>query len=214
MIAAAARRLRNGEVVLVGIGPPNVAANLARARHAPDLQLVYESGAVGSVPTVSPLSIGDPTLVAGALASFSVGDVFSYVIEGARITTAFVSAAQIDRAGRLNSTCIGGYESPQVRLPGSGGACEIVEHAQRVLVLAPLERRRFPARVAFATSVPSPAAELVVVTDRAVLTRPREHKEIALTALFSGETVESVQAEIGWPLQVAAELEVEPEELE
>src|SRR4051812_2724123 len=147
MIDAAAARLRDHEVVLVGVGAPVVAANRARERQAPNLQLVFESGAVGAVPSRPPLSIGDPTLVAGAIASLSIADVFSYVIEGGRIDTAFVGAAEIDRAGRLNTTTIGPYGNPTSRLPGSGGAAEIVAFAKRVLVLTTLERRRFPERV-------------------------------------------------------------------
>jgi glutaconate CoA-transferase subunit B len=202
MIDAAAERLRDHEVVLVGVGAPVIAANRARERHAPNLQLVFESGAVGAVPARPPLSIGDPTLVSGAIASLSLADIFSYVIEGGRIDTAFVGAAEIDRTGRLNTTVIGPYDSPKSRLPGSGGAAEIVAFSRRVVVLTALERRRFPERVGFVTSEPPPSTEVLVVTDRAVLTRPPGGRELVLTALFDGETVESVQADIGWPLTV------------
>jgi glutaconate CoA-transferase subunit B len=207
MIDAAAARLRDGEVVLVGVGAPVVAANRARERHAPNLQLIFESGAVGAVPSRPPLSIGDPTLVSGAIASLSVADIFSYVIEGGRIDTAFVGAAEIDRAARLNTTVIGDYERPRSRLPGSGGAAEIVAFSRRVLVLTALELRRFPDRVGFVTSAPPPSTEVVVVTDRAVFTRPAGGDELLLSELFDGETHESIQAEIGWPLRAAAELE-------
>lgn len=207
MIDAAAARLRDHEVVLVGVGAPVVAANRARERQAPNLQLVFESGAVGAVPSRPPLSIGDPTLVAGAIASLSIADVFSYVIEGGRIDTAFVGAAEIDRAGRLNTTTIGPYGSPKSRLPGSGGAAEIVAFAKRVLVLTTLERRRFPERVGFVTSDPPANVEVVVVTDRAVLTRPPGGDQLILTELYPGETIESVNAEIGWPLEAAPDLD-------
>jgi glutaconate CoA-transferase, subunit B len=207
MIDAAAARLRDHEVVLVGVGAPVVAANRARERQAPNLQLVFESGAVGAVPARPPLSIGDPTLVAGAIASLSIADVFSYVIEGGRIDTAFVGAAEIDRAGRLNTTTIGPYESPGSRLPGSGGAAEIVAFAKRVLVLTTLELRRFPERVGFVTSDPPARVEVVVVTDRAVLTRPPGGDELLLAELYPGETIESVNAEVGWPLRAAPGLD-------
>jgi glutaconate CoA-transferase, subunit B len=207
MIDAAAARLRDNEVVLVGVGAPVVAANRARERHAPNLQLVFESGAVGAVPSRPPLSIGDPTLVAGAIASLSIADIFSYVIEGGRIDTAFVGAAEIDRAARLNTTTIGPYDAPTSRLPGSGGAAEMVACSRRVLVLTTLERRRFPERVGFVTSDPPAATEVVVVTDRAVLTRPPHGDELLLSELFDGESYESVQAEIGWPLKAFPELE-------
>ena len=207
MIDAAAARLRDHEVVLVGVGAPVVAANRARERQAPNLQLVFESGAIGAVPARPPLSIGDPTLVAGAIASFSIADIFSYVIEGGRIDTAFVGAAEIDRAGRLNTTSIGPYGSPKSRLPGSGGAAEIVAFAKRVLVLTTLERRRFPERVGFVTSDPPAGTEVVVVTDRAVLTRPPGGDQLLLSELFPGETIESVNAEVGWPLAATPDLD-------
>ena len=201
MLDAAAALLRDGEVVLVGVGLPVVAASRARERHAPNLQLIYESGALGARPTKPPLSIGDPTLVAGAIASLSVADMFAYVIEGGRIDTAFVGAAEIDRLGRLNTTVIGPYERPRSRLPGSGGAAEMVWNAKRVLVLTQLERRRFPAEVGFVTSSPSPGTELVVVTDRCTLTRAPHADELMVTSLSAGETLASIQVEIGWPLR-------------
>lgn len=206
MIENAAALLRDGEVVLVGVGLPVVAASLARERHAPNLQLIYESGALGARPTRPPLSIGDPTLVAGAIASLSVADMFSYVVEGGRIDTAFVGAAEIDRLGRLNTTTIGAYDHPRVRLPGSGGAAEMLWNAKRVLLMTELERRRFPAEVSFVTSRPSRGTELAVVTDRCVLTRPPHGEELVLTSLYPGETIASIQAEIGWSLRTAPEL--------
>jgi glutaconate CoA-transferase subunit B len=209
MIAAAARRLADGEVVLVGVGMPNEAANMARATHAPGLLLVYESGAVGAVPQRPPLSIGDPTLVSGALASVSVADTFAYLIEGGRLDVGFVGAAEVDRRARLNSTVVGEYERPQVRLPGSGGACEIVARAKRVVVLSPLQRRRFPERVCFATSAPPPSTEVVVVTDHGVMTRPPGAEELELTTLFPGATVEDFQDNVGWDLRVSEDLAVE-----
>lgn len=203
-IEAATRWLDDGEIVLVGVGDPSIAAWRARAAHAPDLQLVYESGAVGSVPERSPLSIGDPTLVAQALASLSVADMFELIIGGGRIDTAFVGAAQIDRAGCLNSTVVGSYSTPEVRLPGSGGAAEILHGAKRVLVMSPLERRRFPEHVDFVSSRPRPSSELVVVTDRAVFARRPGEDELSLVELMPGETVEGVRAEVQWELRVAA----------
>lgn len=206
LAATAAEYLNDGETVLVGVGAPGKAATLAQRSHAPNLTLVYESGAIGSVPAQPPLSIGDPTLFAGALAAMSVSDTFAYVIEGGLIDTAFVGAAEIDRQARLNSTVIGDYATPKVRLPGSGGACEIVAYARRTLVLSPLQRRRFPERVGFVTSAPPPAAEVVVVTDRCVLRRPPQGEELVLDRLLGDSTVAEVQAEIGWPLPLSEAL--------
>jgi glutaconate CoA-transferase subunit B len=206
LAATAAEYLSDGETVLVGVGAPGKAATLAQRSHAPNLTLVYESGAIGSVPARPPLSIGDPTLFAGALAAMSVSDTFAYVIEGGLIDTAFVGAAEIDRRARLNSTVIGDYASPKVRLPGSGGACEIVAYARRTLVLSPLQRRRFPERVNFVTSAPPPSVEVVVVTDRCVFRRPPGGDELLLDRLLGGTTVEEVQAEVGWQLTLSDSL--------
>jgi glutaconate CoA-transferase, subunit B len=208
-IEAAARWLADGEIVLVGVGDPSIAAWRARESHATELQLVYESGAIGSVPETSPLSIGDPTLVAQALATMSVADMFDLVIGGGRIDTAFVGAAQIDRRGCLNSTVVGTYDAPKVRLPGSGGAVEILHGAKRVLVMSPLERRRFPERVDFVSSRPRATSELVVVTDRAVLARRPGEEELALVSLMPGETVEGIRAEVQWDLRISDDIDVE-----
>ncbi len=207
----AAGYLSDGEVVLVGVGQPGRAATLAQREHAPNLRLVYESGAIGSVPSRPPLSIGDPTLFAGALAAMSVADVFAYVIEGGLIDTAFVGVAEIDRRARMNSTVVGDYAAPKVRLPGSGGACEIVAHARRVLVLSPLQPRRFPAEVGFVTSAPRPGVEVIVVTDRCVLRRAPDDDELVLHRLLGDATVAEVRANVGWDLRVPDAMPAEGE---
>src|SRR5579859_2071449 len=152
MAVRAAKELRDGDVVFVGIGLPNLACNLARATHAPNLVLIYESGAVGAVPDRLPVSIGDPALVTDSLAVASMADIFQLYLQGGRIQVGFLGGAQVDRFGNLNSTVIGPYDKPKVRLPGSGGACEIAIHAERVVVVAPLTARSFPAAVDFITS--------------------------------------------------------------
>jgi len=206
MMSVAAGFLSDGETVLVGVGMPGQAATLAQSSHAPNLVLVYESGAVGSRPAEPPLSIGDPTLFTGSLAALSLADTFSFLIEGGRIDTAFVGAAEIDQLGNLNSTVIGPYESPKVRLPGSGGACEIVEYARRSLVLSPLQKRRFPERVGFITSAPRADSEMVVVTDGCVLRRAPDDSELKLWRLYPGTDIADVESVIGWPLQQADDL--------
>ncbi|MBC5827278.1 MAG: CoA-transferase subunit beta, partial [Candidatus Eremiobacteraeota bacterium] len=147
MAVSAARELNDGDVVFVGIGLPNLACNLARATHAPNLVLIYESGAVGAQPDRLPVSIGDPALVTDSLAVASMADVFQCYLQGGRIQVGFLGGAQIDRYGNINSTVIGSYAKPKVRLPGSGGACEIAVHADRVIIVAPLSARSFPATV-------------------------------------------------------------------
>src|SRR5688572_14370327 len=152
MTAVAARELHDGEVVFVGIGLPNLACNLARETHAPNLVLIYESGAVGAVPERLPVSIGDPALVTGSLMICSMADVFQCFLQNGRIQVGFLGGAQIDRWGNINTTVVGPYASPKVRLPGSGGASEIAVHAQRTLVISKLSKRAFPAEVDFITS--------------------------------------------------------------
>src|SRR5918992_404093 len=152
MAAAAAQELLDGQTVFVGIGLPNLACNLARATHAPNLVLIYESGAVGAVPERLPVSIGDPALVTGSLMVCSMADVFQSLLQNGRIEVGFLGGAQIDRYANINTTVVGGYHRPAVRLPGSGGAAEIAIHARRTVVISRLDRRAFPEAVDFVTS--------------------------------------------------------------
>jgi glutaconate CoA-transferase subunit B len=219
MAVRAAHELRDGEVVFVGIGLPNLACNLARATHAPNLVLIYESGAVGAVPDRLPVSIGDPALVTNSLAVATMADVFQFYLQGGRIQVGFLGGAQIDRYGNINSTVIGDYEHPKVRLPGSGGACEIAIHAQRVIIVAPLSPRTFPASVDFITSpghdgrygrrtalgLPG-SGPLRVVTDMGVLAPSADDGELELVGIYPGVDVADVKTKTGWPLRVAAQL--------
>lgn len=154
MAAVAARELRDGEVVFVGIGLPNLACNLARALQSPNLILIYESGAVGAVPERLPVSIGDPSLVTGSLMVCGMADVFQLFLQNGKIEVGFLGGAQVDRYGNINTTVVGSYEKPTVRLPGSGGAAEIAIHAQRVLIVSRLSPAPSPRK---STSSPAPA---------------------------------------------------------
>ena len=176
MTIGAARELLDGEVVLVGVGPPNAAANLARRLDAPGCVLVYESGAIGARPQRLPLSIGDDDLAAGAQDLVSVPEMFNYWIGGGRIDVGFLGAAQIDRFGNINTTVIGDYAQPKVRLPGAGGAPEIARSAGRVIVLLRHSPRSFVGELDFITSVgrdldgPSNGAPgSAVITDLGIL---------------------------------------------
>src|SRR5437016_5761895 len=213
MTSVAARELADGEVVFVGIGLPNLACNLARRTHAPHLVLIYESGAVGAVPERLPMSIGDPALVTGALMVCGMADVFQLMLQNGRIEVGFLGGAQVDQYGNLNTTVIGSYQHPAVRLPGSGGAAEIAIHARRTLVVSKLSARTFPARVDFVTSpgmrrddvtrhelgMPG-AGPVKVITDKAVLEADATTGELVLAALYPGVTADDVQAGVGWPL--------------
>jgi glutaconate CoA-transferase subunit B len=220
MAAVAARELANGEVVFVGIGLPNLACNLARALQAPDLVLIYESGAVGAVPERLPVSIGDPSLVTGSLMVCSMADVFQLFLQNGRIEVGFLGGAQVDRYGNINTTVIGGYQKPKVRLPGSGGAAEIAIHAQRVVIISRLNPRAFPAELDFLTSpgqrckgrsrselgMPG-AGPVKVITDKGILESEPESGEMFLTGLYPGVTVDEVKASVGWPLRARDRLE-------
>src|SRR5881628_1425856 len=214
MAAVAARELRDGEVVFVGIGLPNLACNLARRTHAPNLVLIYESGAVGAVPERLPVSIGDPALVTGSLMVCGMADVFQLMLQNGRIEVGFLGGAQVDQYGNLNTTVIGSYRHPAVRLPGSGGAAEIAIHARRTLVVSKLSARTFPARVDFVTSpgmrrdgvtrhelgMPG-AGPVKVITDKAVLEADAATGELVLAALYPGVEEAEVGAGVGWPLR-------------
>jgi glutaconate CoA-transferase subunit B len=217
MVCQAARQLRNGEVVFVGIGLPNLACNLARRLHAPELVLIYESGAVGAVPERLPISIGDPALVTNSLSVCSMFDIFNYYLQGGLIDVGFLQGAQIDRHGNLNTTVIGDYQQPAVRLPGSGGACEIAILAKRVLIIAPQSKRSFPARVDFITSpgfvdgrearrnlgMPGQGPSMVITN---LGCYEFEDGEMVLTSLHPDCSVKQVREHIGWEVRVAAYL--------
>lgn len=199
MTIEAARRIADGAVCFVGIGLPSLAVNLARSTHAPSAVLIYESGPIGSKPTRPPLSIGDGELAETADFTVSVPEMFAYWLQGGRIDLGFLGAAQIDRHGNLNSTVIGDYDRPEVRLPGAGGAPEIAAHVRDVFVLLRQTPRTFVDRLDFTTSRGDRVR--VVVTDIGVL--ERSDGELELTQLHGGVTVEQARAATAWPLRVA-----------
>ncbi len=217
MIAVAARQLEGERVCFVGVGPPNIACNLAKRTVAPDLQLVYEAGVFGAEPARLPLSIGDPTLVTGALSVTSMFELFAYYLQRGLIDVGFLAGAQIDRFGNLNTTVIGEYGAPKVRLPGSGGACEIAINARKVFVLMPQSRRSFVERLDFRTSPghlagagsrPAHwgAGPTVVVTGLGVYGFDESTGEMELRSLHPGVSLEEVRDATGWDLRVAADL--------
>jgi glutaconate CoA-transferase subunit B len=199
MAVEAARRLGDGDVCFVGIGLPSLAANLARATHAPGCTLIYESGTIGAKPYRLPLSIGDGELADTADAVVSVPEMFAYWLQGGRIDVGFLGAAQIDRHGNLNSTTIGPYDTPKVRLPGAGGAPEIATSVRDVFVMLSQSRRTFVDRIDFVSSVGDRVR--VVVTDLGLL-EPRDG-ELTLTRVHPGATAEEARAATGWDLRVA-----------
>jgi glutaconate CoA-transferase, subunit B len=206
MTVAAARHLVEGEVCFVGIGLPSTAANLARRSHAPNLVLVYESGTIGAKPHHLPLSIGDGELAETADAVVSVPEIFNYWLQAGRVDVGFLGAAQIDRRADINTTVVGPYGAPAVRLPGAGGAPEIAASARRVVVVVRQSPRTFVDRLAFRTSIGERVT--TVITDLGILGREdHDGEELILTHLHPGVTVEEVRAATGWPLRVAGTVE-------
>ena len=219
MVVTAARLLRDGDVVFVGIGQPNLACNLARRTHAPNLNMIYEAGVIGAQPARLPLSIGDPCLVSGAASICSMYEIFACYLQNGKIDVGFLGGAQIDRFGNINATVIGSYAKPKVRLPGSGGSAEIAAWANRVYCLTPHQARRFPEKCDFVTSAGFLSGRKereakglrgggpqAVVTDLGILTPDQETGELILTALHAGATIEQAIKNTGWKLKVADDL--------
>jgi glutaconate CoA-transferase subunit B len=216
MTIAASREVRDRQVLLVGVGPPNAAANLARRLHAPGCVLVYESGAIEAKPVKLPLSIGDDDLAETAAELVSVPEMFNYWVGGGRIDVGFLGAAQIDRFCNINTTVIGPYDDPKVRLPGAGGAPEIAAASREVIVIVRQSKRSFVEKLDFVTSIghgsgPGDRERLgfpgagpsVVVTDLGVLRPDPQDRELVLVAVHPGVEVEQVREATGWPLRVS-----------
>lgn len=223
MTVAAARLLWSGCVCFVGIGVPSAAANLARLTHAKDIVLIYESGAIGTNPSVLPLSIGDGELAETATAVVSLPEVFAYWLQAGRIDVGFLGAAQIDCFGNLNTTVIGGNAKPRTRLPGAGGAPDIAHHAKQTFVVLKQSVRSFVGKLDFRTTagflnghhdrarhhIPG-AGPTVVITDLGMLKPAPDSQELALVARYTDVSVDKSRTATGWPLAVADAIEVIP----
>jgi glutaconate CoA-transferase subunit B len=220
MTIAAAREVEDRQVLLVGVGPPNAAANLARRLHAPDAVLIYESGAIEAKPVRLPLSIGDDDLAETAAEIVSVPEMFNYWVGAGRIDVGFLGAAQLDRHANINTTVIGAYEHPKVRLPGAGGAPEIAAASREVIILLRQSKRSFVEKLDFTTSIGygsgpgererlgfTGAGPTVVITDLGILRPSPEDRELELVAIHPGVEVDQVRAATGWPLRVREPLE-------
>jgi glutaconate CoA-transferase subunit B len=219
MAIAAARALTNEDVCFVGIGAPSQACNLARLTHAPGITLIYESGTIGTRPDVLPLSIGDPELCATARCTVSVPEMFQYWLQGGRISVGFLGGAQLDRYANINSSVVGSYAQPKVRLPGGGGAPEIAAHCRQTYVVMAQSRRSFVEKVDFITSFGfgeggdhrerlglKTLGPTLVITDLCVMRPDPASKELTVSALHPGVTREQVEANTGWAVRFAADL--------
>lgn len=216
MTVAAARALNDDDTCFVGIGLPSAACNLARLTHAPRLTLVYESGTLETRPTVLPLSIGDGELHETALTTVSVPEMFRYWLQGGRISVGFLGGAQVDRFGNLNSTVIGEYSRPKVRLPGSGGATEIATGCHRIYIVMRHDPRAFVSELAFVTTLGHgrtgrerrelglrTSGPTLIVTDLCIMRPDPETCEFQVTSLHPGISAEQVKAQTGWPIAFA-----------
>ncbi len=218
MTVAAARMLRNGAVCFVGIGLPSTAANLARLTHAPDAVLVYESGPIGAKPPVLPLSIGDGNLAETADTVVSTPEIFRYWLQGGRIDVGFLGAAQLDRFANINTTVVGPYKNPKVRLPGAGGAPEISSSAKEVLIVVKHSKRTLVNRLDFVTSVGyltggnarekaglTGRGPVAVITDLCILRPHAETRELEVASIHPGVVREKIAESTGWKIRFSGE---------
>jgi glutaconate CoA-transferase subunit B len=219
MTIVAARALGDRDVCFVGIGAPSAACNLARLTHAPRITLIYESGTIGARPTVLPLSIGDGELCETALTTVSVPEMFRYWLQGGRITVGFLAGAQMDRHANLNTTVVGSYDKPKVRLPGGGGAPEIASSCQEIFITMPMSKRTFVERLPFITSFGhgtgrgsrealglTTRGPTRVMTDLCVLEPDPATHELWVTSLHPGVSEKVARAACGWPLRFSDRL--------
>jgi glutaconate CoA-transferase, subunit B len=217
MTIAAARALADGQACFVGIGLPSTAANLARRLHAPSLVLIYESGPIGAKPDTLPLSIGDGLLATTADSVVGIPEIFNYWLQPGRIDVGFLGAAQLDRFGNINTTVIGDYATPKVRLPGAGGAPEIAASCKTVFIVARQSPRSFVGRLDFVTSVGygrgrgdrerlglRGGGPVRVISDLCVLEPDEQTCELTLTAVHPGVTVDQARDATGWELRTAS----------
>jgi len=219
MVCCAAREIKNGEVIFVGIGLPNMAVNLAKRVYTPNIKMIYEAGVFGANPRRLPLSIGDPCLVTDSTSVCSMSDIFMFYLQRGLIDVGFLGGAQIDRFGNINSTVIGNYANPEVRLPGSGGACEISILAKRVIIVTRQGKRSFPERVDFITSPGflgggeereglklSGKGPEKVITDLGIYNFDKVTKEMILTSIHPGIEIKRVRENIGWEVKISDNL--------
>jgi len=210
----------SSDVCFVGIGLPSAACNVARLTHAPGITLIYESGTIGARPTVLPLSIGDGELCSTALTTVSVPEFFRYWLQSGRITVGFLGAAQIDRFANLNTTVVGRYDAPTVRLPGAGGAPEMAAHCQQIFIVMPQSRRSFVERLDFLTTIGhgeggdhrnrrglTTAGPSRIITDLCVMEPDLDTRELTVTSLHPGIGRDQVRAATGWPVRFATSVQ-------
>ncbi len=223
MTVAASRAVSSDDVCFVGIGMPSAACNLARLTHAPDITLIYESGTIGTRPSTLPLSIGDGELCDTAVTTVSVPEMFRYWLQGGRISVGFLGAAQLDKYGNINTTVIGDYHNPKVRLPGGGGAPEIATSCEEIFIVMKQSTRGFVEKVDFITSLGhgptgkereqlgvTTKGPSRLITDLCIMQTDPETKEFIVTSIHPGVTRDQIQENTGWRVRYADQVDETP----
>ncbi|MBL4741280.1 MAG: CoA-transferase subunit beta [Sneathiella sp.] len=223
MTIAASRALGNDDVCFVGIGAPSAACNVARLTHAPDITLIYESGTIGTAPDVLPLSIGDGELCDTAVTTVSVPEMFRYWLQGGHVSVGFLGAAQLDKFGNINTTVIGDYNNPSIRLPGGGGAPEIASSCGEIFITMKQSLRGMVDKIDFFTSFGhgdggnarekagiKTKGPTLLITDLAIWKSDPETREFTVTSLHPGVTRDMVQKTCGWIVRFTDNLEETP----
>jgi glutaconate CoA-transferase subunit B len=222
LTVTAARELAGKNVVFAGIGLPTLAVSLAQETTAPNIEVIYESGVCGAHPSALPATIADSVLITDSEAVLNLASLFGYVLQGGRIDVGFLGAAQIDKYGNLNSSVIGEWDTPSKRLPGSGGAHEVLANAKETFVIMRRHSERsFVETVDFITSAAPDIARSVggrskargvtrVFTQYGVLAREEAGSELQLTGIHAGVDVETVIKSTGWALKVHPDLQIIP----
>jgi glutaconate CoA-transferase subunit B len=225
MVVEASRYISDGDTVMVGTGLPMVAGLFALKNHAPNMCYVVETGPVAPEVIPTPVSVSDPRVMYRAVRSGSLLDALGGVLQRGLADVAFLGGAQIDRFANVNSTVIGDYDSPTVRLPGSGGANDLASHAKRILIIAPHQKRRFPEHCDYITSpgyidgpdgrkkagLPVPYPDIFVITDLVVMAIDKAEGRLRVDKLMPGVPLEQVRRNTGFKPLVSPEVAtVEP----
>ena len=223
MIVAAARNLENGATVGVGTGAPCAAAMLAQKNHAPDLVIMFEAGGIAPLLPTMPISVGDSRTTYKAVMASGMCDIMETCQRG-MVDYTFLGGAQIDMYGNLNSTVIGDWRKPKVRLPGSGGANDFASLCWKVMVITPQDVKRFVEKVSFVTTpgyldgpgareragLPANTGPHKVITNMAVMGYDQKTKRMRVESIHSGNTFEDVQKNCGFPLLKAEKIVTTP----
>lgn len=216
MAICAAREIRDGEIAFIGTGLPMLGGMLAKHTRAPNCIMIFESGVVDARPTRTPLSIGDGCLVPGSVMLCGLTEVFGLLMQAGHVDVGFIGGAQVDRFGNLNTTVIGDYRAPKVRLPGSGGANDIGSLAKRTIIMMKQDRLKFVEKLDYVTTpgyVDGPGGRereglprggpSCVITDMAVYRFDPATKEMFLESVHPGLSTEEVRKNVSWELRTA-----------